>query len=303
MGRNRGDGLEWDDDTLIASQNSISAGAQRDRPYLIVLQGTAVGEMYKIAEEITSIGRGDATQIQLFDDGISRRHAELIHRDGRTYLRDLGSTNGTFCNGQRITELELRDGDKIQVGSTTILKFTFHDSFDESFQKQMYESALRDGLTKAFNKKYFLDRLESEFSYAARHQIPLSLLLFDVDHFKTLNDNFGHLAGDHALVNLARYVSSIIRKEDVFARYGGEEFSIICRGVNLEGAVRFAERLRNGVCSQKFQFQEQTLPVQVSIGVSAIPHEALKQSKDLIAKADEALYQAKRGGRNRVVSL
>jgi diguanylate cyclase (GGDEF)-like protein len=216
-------------------------------------------------------------------------------------VRDLGSTNGTFLNGAKITEQVLRDGDKIQVGSTTILKFTFHDSLDESFQRQMYESALRDGLTKAFNKKYFLDRLESEFAYAVRHKSPLSLIMFDIDHFKAINDTHGHLAGDYCLATMSGLVLQAIRQEDVFARYGGEEFAVICRGVELGGAATFGERIRKMVAAQMFVYGNVELKVTVSVGVAAVPNVGMRRHEELIASADEALYEAKRGGRNRVV--
>src|SRR5437868_171637 len=150
-------GLDWDDDTKIASKDELvrPVAKDKDQAYLIVLAGASVGEMYKIAKESTVIGRGNQADIHVVDDGISRRHAEIVHDKKGIFVKDLGSTNGTFCNGERVGEYQLKDGDKIQVGSTTILKFTFHDSLDETFQRQMYESALRDGLTKVFNKKYF----------------------------------------------------------------------------------------------------------------------------------------------------
>ena len=130
----------------------------------------------------------------------SRGNTARWSRDGKTVrLRDLRSTNGTFCRGASIETLELADGDKILVGSGTVLKFTYHDKLDEEFQRQMLESVLRDDLTKAFNKKYFLDRVESEFAYALRHNLPVALVSFDIDHFKQANDSFGHLAGDHVL--------------------------------------------------------------------------------------------------------
>jgi diguanylate cyclase (GGDEF)-like protein len=201
-----------------------------------------------------------------------------------------------------VGEKALSDGDKIQVGSTTILKFTFHDSLDESFQRQMYESALRDGLTKVFNKKYFQDRLESEFAYAVRHSSPLSLVMFDIDHFKKINDTYGHLAGDYALVTLANVVAQTIRQEDVFARYGGEEFAVICRGVDLQGASAFGERIRRMVQAQLFLYQETEIRVTISVGVATVPDVGMREPAELIALADEALYEAKRGGRNRVVT-
>jgi diguanylate cyclase (GGDEF)-like protein len=296
--------LDWDDDTKISSKEDMAKPAvqDRDRAYLIVLAGNNVGEMYKIAKSETVIGRGSQADIHVIDDGISRRHAMVVHKGTEITIKDLGSTNGTFCNGERVGEKALSDGDKIQVGSTTILKFTFHDSLDESFQRQMYESALRDGLTKVFNKKYFQDRLESEFAYAVRHSSPLSLVMFDIDHFKKINDTYGHLAGDYALVTLANVVAQTIRQEDVFARYGGEEFAVICRGVDLQGASAFGERIRRIVQAQLFLYQETEIRVTISVGVATVPDVGMREPAELIALADEALYEAKHGGRNRVVT-
>jgi len=296
--------LDWDDETKISAKEELSRPTpkDRDRAYLIVLAGSSVGEMYKITAESTVIGRGQQADIQVIDEGISRRHAEIVHEGENIVIRDLGSTNGTYCNGDKIATHQLSDGDKIQVGSTTILKFTFHDSLDESFQRQMYESALRDGLTKIFNKKYFLDRLESEFAYAVRHRTPLSLVMFDIDHFKRINDTHGHLAGDYALTTLAKVVSDTIRQEDVFARYGGEEFAVICRGIDLGGALAFGERIRRCVDAQAFLYNGIDIKVTVSVGVAAVPEVGMKEPQELIGAADDALYQAKRQGRNRVIS-
>jgi two-component system, cell cycle response regulator len=296
--------LDWDDDTKISAKEDLQKPAiqDRDRAYLIVLAGNSVGEMYKIAKTETVIGRGSQADIHVVDDGISRRHAMIVHKGSEVCVRDLGSTNGTYCNGEKVSEMTLSDGDKIQVGSTTILKFTFHDSLDETFQRQMYESALRDGLTKIFNKKYFLDRLESEFAYAVRHQSPLSLVMFDIDLFKKINDTHGHLAGDYALVTLAQVVAQTIRQEDVFARYGGEEFAVICRGVDLAGASAFGERIRRIVQAQMFLYQETEMKVTISVGVATVPHVGMREPAELVALADEALYEAKRGGRNRVIT-
>ncbi len=296
--------MDWDDETKISAKEDLNRQApkDRDRAYLIVLAGASVGEMYKISGDSTVIGRGQQADIQVIDEGISRRHAEIVHKGEDIVIRDLGSTNGTYCNGERIAEHHLSDGDKIQVGSTTILKFTFHDSLDETFQRQMYESALRDGLTKIFNKKYFLDRLESEFAYAVRHRTPLSLVMFDIDHFKRINDTHGHLAGDYALSTLAKVVSDTIRQEDVFARYGGEEFAVICRGIDLGGALAFGERIRRCVDAQAFVYNGTDIKVTVSVGVAAVPEVGMKEPMELVGAADDALYQAKRQGRNRVIS-
>src|SRR6185369_1408035 len=158
---------------------------KRNLAYLVVLAGVSAGEMFKLSEQRTVIGRGPKVGIRLNDDGVSREHCELLHEGERVVLRDLGSTNGTFCNGARVDRRELVDGDKIMVGSTSILKFTYHDYLDEVFQRQMYESALRDGLTKIFNRRYFTDQLQKEFAFAVRHKAPLALMFIDIDHFKT----------------------------------------------------------------------------------------------------------------------
>jgi two-component system, cell cycle response regulator len=273
---------------------------KRDRAYLVVLAGASVGEMYKIEHETTVIGRGQKAAIRLLDDGISREHAQLVVQNERIVLQDLGSTNGTYCNGLKVDKKELVDGDKILVGSTTILKFTYHDNLDEIFQKQMYESALRDGLTKAFNKKYFTDRLESEFTFAVRHGAPLTLVLFDIDHFKKVNDTHGHQAGDHVLAEVSTLMSGALRAEDVFARYGGEEFAVICRGSDLAQGLIVGERLRKSVEGHRFMYEETAIPVTISVGLAGLPEAAVKDAAELVSVADQALYKSKREGRNRV---
>ena len=215
-------------------------------------------------------------------------------------LEDLGSTNGTYCNGERASAQPLTEGDKILIGSTTILKFSYQDKLDEMFQRQMSESALRDGLTRAFNKRYFSDRIESEFQYAIRHRTPLSLIFLDIDHFKKINDEHGHQAGDHVLTQLATLVMSMLGEEETFARYGGEEFAVVARGVEWtrpprspSGCAPPSRRIRSSSAR----------PPSRSPSASAWPRApgaGMAASGDLVARADEAMYAAKRGGRNRV---
>ncbi len=298
----------YDDDdsekTNVSQMNDVVrellSRGQRDRAYLIVLQGSNVGEMYRLEGGESVLGRGTAATIRLGDDGVSRRHARIIVEKDKVRVEDLGSSNGTLVNGTLVQNHVLRDGDKIQLGSTTILKFTYHDKLEENFQRAMYDAALRDDLTKAFNKKHFLDRLEQEVSFSRRHGSHLSLLMFDVDHFKRINDTYGHLAGDHVLQKLSQVSQSTVRTEDIFGRYGGEEFAVLCRGIPLESAATLAERLRAMIESTQFAFDQKVIPVTVSIGVAAYPQVAVQNGLELIAAADEALYAAKRSGRNRV---
>ena len=282
-------------------QSELKTKTQRDRAYLIVLAGSNVGEMYRLDEGESFVGRGQQASIRLNDDGISRKHARIFQAGGEVLIEDMKSANGTVVNGVPVSMQLLKDGDKIRLGSTTILKFTYNDHLDESFQQQMYEAALRDGLTKAFNKKYFLDRLETEIAYARRHQAHLSLLMFDVDHFKRVNDSHGHLAGDYVLQRLAKVAAATVRTEDVFARYGGEEFGVICRGVTLASAGILAERLRATVEATVFDHEGTRLPITISVGVAGHPEVQIENGAQLIAAADAALYEAKRGGRNRVL--
>ena len=273
------------------------------RAYLIVLSGADVGHMYQLDEQEVVLGRANDASLRIHDAGISRKHARLRRGEGSTiYIEDLGSANGTYLNGQRVAHSHpLSDGDKITLGSTTILKFTYHDQLDESFQRSMFEAALRDSLTGAFNKKYFSDQLLKEFSYAKRHHTPLGLILFDVDHFKRVNDTYGHLAGDHVLVELSRLTQASVRSEDIFARYGGEEFAVICRGESMQSAASLGDRIRRRVEQTSFVYQGVQMPITISVGVSGLPEIPVNLTEELIGAADTALYSAKHHGRNRVM--
>jgi diguanylate cyclase (GGDEF)-like protein len=275
--------------------------SSRDRPYLIVLAGSNLGKTFKIEGE-TLVGRSAGAQIRLEDDGISRKHARVFLDRDELWIEDLASANGTIINGVPIHRQRLQDGDKIRVGATTILKFTYNDDLENSFQEKMYDAALHDGLTRAFNKRYFLDRLSEEVAFARRHGSPLSLIMLDVDHFKRINDQYGHLAGDHVLVVLAQVVQGQLRQEDLFARYGGEEFAVLCRGVPLGAASTLAERIRAVVEATPFQFDENRMAVTISLGVAVHAPDPVDGGTRLVSAADAALYQAKRGGRNRVVA-
>ncbi len=293
--------MDWDDTTNVANPDVIRKDAgNRDKAYLIVIAGSNVGEMHKIGTEVT-LGRSADADIRLIDDGVSRLHCRIVRYGEKLLVEDMRSRNGTYCNGQQVNSRELDDGDKIQVGRTTILKFTYHDRLEESFQRQMFDSALRDPLTQAYNKRYFFDRLDSELRFSLRHSSPLTLLLLDLDKFKNINDTFGHQAGDKALVMFASHVRSTIRNEDVFARYGGEEFVIITRGIDRPGAHQFAERLREEISKLVVEHDGKTFSFTTSMGVATIPENTVASADAMVEIADRALYEAKEAGRNRVV--
>jgi two-component system cell cycle response regulator len=279
---------------------TVGEKLRRDRPYLVVLAGPNVGEMYAVEAE-TFVGRGATATIRLQDDSISRKHVRIVMTGNTARIEDLASANGTLLNGEQISAAVLRDGDKIQLGATTILKFTFHDKLEEDFQRQMYDAALRDPLTKAFNKKYLLDRLSAELAFARRHETLLALVMIDIDHFKNVNDTRGHLAGDHVLSKLAATIQAALRTEDLFARYGGEEFAILCRSATPLHAGIVAERIRTMVEKTSFAYDGRAIPITVSLGVAGYPTVAANTAAELVGVADQALYDAKHSGRNRVV--
>jgi diguanylate cyclase (GGDEF)-like protein len=298
---------EWEEETATATEEEdfspklSSVGAARTKPVLTVLTGGASGKQFKVSKGTAVIGRGPTVELRVEDDGISRSHARIRAETGRAWVEDMGSRNGTFVNGNKVTNpIELRDGDKIQVGRSTVIRFGFQDDLDESFHENLMSSALRDGLTRLFNKRYFLERLDSELKFAQRHGVALSLLLLDLDHFKKINDTMGHLAGDIVLTTIGSVLLKAVRNEDVVARFGGEEFAIILRAIEVEGAHLMAERLRKLVEQTAVPHNGQHLRATISIGLASYPSTPCKTLEELVEAADKALYRAKNSGRNRV---
>jgi diguanylate cyclase (GGDEF)-like protein len=245
-----------------------------------------------------SVGRGSDNSIVLEGDSVSRRHAHFERRGIDWYVLDDGSTNGTYLNEDQIPrEALLANGDRVKVGPT-ILKFLSGADAEAKYHEEIYRMTIVDGLTQIHNKRYLQEALEREVIRARRHQRELSMLMFDIDYFKRINDEYGHLAGDHVLRELARVTQERIRRDEVFARYGGEEFAIVLPETPLAGARSLAENLRTIIEKHDFVFQGERIPTTISVGCSSLPDEA--GGKQLIQLADEKLYEAKRSGRNRV---
>ena len=274
-----------------------------EQAYLIVIAGNRVGEMVKLEDALT-IGRGGEADFVLTDDGVSRRHLTVEKlEDGRVQVVDLGSSNGTYVNRDRVDRSVLRDGDKIHIGSTVILKFSYSDKVDQDFQKQMLRAALQDPLTGLYNRRYLEEHLETEFRFASRQGGPLTLLMMDLDHFKQVNDVHGHPVGDAVLRGFAASLRAGIRGEDIAARYGGEEFVVVCRATREAVGVQIAERLRQRLEQLRLVSDLPELRVTVSVGVASLPNPRISTSRELIDKADKALYVAKANGRNQVCAL
>ena len=262
---------------------------------------TLLGKRFVLDTSPIRIGRGTENHIVLDGDSVSRRHAHLEQRGPVWYGVDDGSTNGTYVNDEQIVrEQLLANGDRVKVGPT-IFKYLSGQDVEAQYHEEIYRMTIIDGLTQAHVKRYLLESLEKEIIRARRHIRDLSFIMFDIDHFKKINDVHGHLAGDFVLKELARIVQGRIRRDEVFARYGGEEFALVLPETNMEGARALAEGLREKVEQSSFTFQNETIRVTISIGVSMLTDED-KSATDLIRNADAKLYEAKRGGRNRVVA-
>lgn len=269
-------------------------------PFDDTVLGAEIGRRIPIGRSVT-IGRHPDNLLVLEQDEVSRRHAEVFLDEGRVRVRDLGSRNGTLVNDQdlRGTIRTLVDGDRITVG-TVILKFIESDT-ENKFHEVIYRLKVEDALTGAHNKRYLMEFLEREVARASRHQGPLSLVIYDIDHFKRINDAYGHLAGDAILRESSALVKEMVRREDCFARYGGEEFCLVLPDVRADGAATLAERIRAKIEGQRFEFNGVHIPVTVSVGSAQLPA-SVHAPEPFIALADERLYRAKHAGRNRVVS-
>lgn len=295
------------DETKAIDKQALAAlKAVKEQPRsacFLVIAGKQTGAMVKLETKEMTIGRSEEASFQIDDESVSRQHAKITRLpDESVAVEDLHSTNGTFCNGERIEARVLQDGDKIQIGSTTIIKFSYQDSTEEEFQRHQYDSAMRDPLTHCFNKRFFLDRLPREWAFAKRHSKPLSIALLDIDHFKIINDTHGHLAGDRVLRMLGSLLEKKLRAEDIFVRYGGEEFALIMRETPLPNALLAAERIRRIAEEAAFVHEGKKLPLTISIGVATGPAPGIDSLQGLLKTADTNLYRAKQTGRNRVVS-
>jgi len=277
---------------------------------LVVINGVDLGKKYSLVQSSTLIGRSSKVDIQIDEDSISRNHAILEKREDQFVIRDLESTNGTYVNDRPIREHSLRDGDQIKIGST-IFKFLSGSNIESAYHDEIYQLTTTDGLTGAFNKRYFIKEMEREMSRSIRYGRDLSLIMCDIDHFKATNDNYGHLAGDYVLKQVARIIKEHIRRDDIFARYGGEEFTLLLPEVPKESAIQLAEKLRHLIESEQFVFDDVSIPVTISLGVAGLgeyiaqqPAEDPKQlSQDIncfafIQLVDDRLYEAKDAGRN-----
>ncbi|MCA9675808.1 MAG: GGDEF domain-containing protein [Kofleriaceae bacterium] len=264
--------------------------------------GPLLGKRFELKGAEMVVGRLEELPISCEAEGVSRRHAKLLTlADGSWAVEDLGSTNGTWVNDERITTKVLRDGDQVRFGSA-IAKFLSGANVEATYHEEIYRMTVMDALTGVHNKRFFLEFLERELASAVRHHLPLTLVMFDIDHFKKVNDVHGHLAGDAVLREIGRRLRARVRADDLLARYGGEEFGVVLTKTALAGAMTFAEQLRATVADEPFTCSDTLrLPITISMGVAEVAPGATSTVDEFIKRADEHLYEAKHGGRNQVV--
>ncbi|MDQ3262577.1 MAG: GGDEF domain-containing protein [Myxococcota bacterium] len=267
---------------------------------LVSIHGPGLGKKYILDEEEFTIGRDVKNNIVVDLDNVSRRHAKIVSRGGKSFVSDLGSTNGTYLNDAEVLEeTPLRTGDLVKVGGS-IFKFLSGDNIESKYYEEIYLLTIVDGLTQVHNKRYFLEFIEREMGRCHRYNRSLSLVMFDIDHFKKINDNNGHLAGDYVLRELAGVIRPRIRREECMARYGGEEFAVVMPEAGSENARRFAEKIRKMIEDHPFQFEGKEIQVTISLGVADMTGD-MTEPLQFIKVADANLYKAKKEGRNMVV--
>jgi RNA polymerase sigma factor (sigma-70 family) len=261
--------------------------------------GPSLGCRYDLANKPLILGRGDDCKIRMLDHSVSRKHAKIEPAPEGYYVQDLQSTNGTFVNDRQIDGPSLlQDGDYLRVGNC-IYRCLAGGNIEAEYHEEIHRLTILDGLTQIHNQRYLSEFLDREVARSRWHARPLSLLMFDIDRFKTINDSFGHLCGDFVLRELVAVVRPLARPGDLLARYGGEEFVLALVETPLEEAATVAERLRQAVADHKFRFKTTPVRLTVSIGVATLGL-ADATAIQLLRNADEAVYRAKIGGRNRV---
>jgi two-component system cell cycle response regulator len=294
-------GKKSKDKTNVVSSNTLNVkleNAKKDKASLRQMNGKFIGRKYPINKGSTLVGRDPGLDITIQEESVSRRHAEIIF-DGETLqVVDLDSTNGTFVNDRPIKNKTASHGDLLRFGSI-VFKYIPSGSIETVFHDELHNLAHLDGLTGSYNRKYIVDYMDTEIKRCQKLEVPFSLLIFDLDLFKKVNDTYGHLAGDYVLRETVRLLKDkVLRASDILGRYGGEEFCIILSEAPHRTAVDIAERVRKAVESHDYIFDGNKMDVTISVGVGSM--KAGDNATSLLELADKGLYKAKESGRNKV---
>jgi two-component system, cell cycle response regulator len=295
------------EETIVASSPLHRAVGHLEAHLIVIAHPLehCLGRRYSLKPgTILEVGRAADAEIGFPEvPSISRRHARVSYLAEGVCLEDIGSRNGTFLNNHLVQGREsLQSGDRFQIGAV-VFKFLHEEDAEHAYHEAIHQMVICDGLTDLFNRRKFQEEFDREFTRSRRYQRPVSLILFDVDHFKRINDSVGHLAGDAVLQGIARMVKELTRREQVVARIGGEEFAVLCPETPVSGAEALAEKLRAAFATEIIDIPGQTqLSVTCSFGVADL-QPRMENSSALFTTADRALYQAKAAGRNLVVTI
>jgi two-component system cell cycle response regulator len=295
------DGSRTDQTGMVAQVASVRGAS---RPRLTVLVGMSAGMIIPLENRSRFVvGRARGVDVRLVDPGVSRQHARVRRTDSGFVLEDLSSTNGTLLNGAAVTNAKLSPGDRIQVGPNAVIQFGLFDATEDKLAINLYQASTRDPLTQAYSHQYFFDRLGAEAAYARRHQAPLSLVTFQLDRLRSLQEGEGEAAVDTLLCGVASVSARMAREEDTFCRLSGQEFAIVVRGEALRNAAKMAERLRRGVEAARFPLGANTLQVTISIGVAELHECREREGEALLRICLERMHRASSRGGNRVCIL
>jgi diguanylate cyclase (GGDEF)-like protein len=265
---------------------------------LVVIAGSRLGHRIQLGKGTVMIGRGSTSAVLLDSDSVSRQHARVEWTGSHHKLVDLNSTNGTYVNEAKIDDHVLADGDRVQVGKA-LLKYISGGNIESQYHEEIQRLTRYDGLTGVHNKRHFEETFETELMLSRTQPRTLTLVLFDLDHFKNVNDTWGHTAGDAIL----RQVAEIAAKQtdpdrQILGRVGGEEFALLWPGADLDQGRGLADRIREAVASEPLSFGGTQIPITVSLGVSVRGLESAEPGREFYQRADTKLYEAKAAGRN-----
>lgn len=292
-----------DDKTVVAAHpaESVNTTGRNNAAVLLQYDGGAAGKRFILTGSQALIGRrADKVQVWIDDASVSREHCRIDFHGNKAYVTDLGSLNHSYINDQMIIQsAELTHGDMLRVGNVR-LRYYSHGSADQLLFDRIYRMAVQDRMLEIFRKDYLLEKLEEDFRAAKTNNQHLSLLMFDLDKFKGINDTHGHDAGDYVLKEVCNHIKPLVRPEDTFARYGGEEFCILLPKLTLDEAFQFAERVRQLIEKSVFDYEGTIIPVTLSIGVASSTDPSLTSAIEFIKAADACVYKSKNAGRNRV---
>jgi two-component system, cell cycle response regulator len=293
--------MEKATETWVTAPERPVASTRRDACVVhIYPTGAGMGARYALSDVPVVLGRGNDCDIRINDHSVSRRHARIQPGADGYYAVDLQSTNGTFVNDAPIASTKLHDGDYLRVGNC-IYRYLAGGNVEAEYHEEIYRLTIMDALTQIHNQRYLMEFLDRELIRSARHGRPLALALMDIDRFKTVNDDLGHLGGDYALRELAACIRRNVRREDLFARYGGEEFALVLVETTARQATDVAERVRQCVAQHPFRFDDKPFKITISLGIAYTAGDPNMTTSELLRLADERLFEAKRAGRNRVV--